>query len=219
VNEFVEECRREWKRLGVPDPVANEMAADLEVDLKEAEDEGASAEEVLGTGAFDPRSFASAWAAERGVIERSAPSEYSLARRSRLPVAIAAFALIAIIGAVLMIEASSSGQVRLALPSPGATRIEVPLQRRIVPPPLPVGPERVQIVPRRVVVVPPPRASGPGIVAVEIHGSDIDSRRIGGVMLIVGLAGIVLTMLFRFAWTGRGRWSRSHISGRPTLRA
>ena len=34
--EFVEECRQEWKRLRVPDPVANEMAADLEADLKEA---------------------------------------------------------------------------------------------------------------------------------------------------------------------------------------
>ena len=37
MNEFVEECRREWNRLGVPDPVANEMAAELEADLEEAE--------------------------------------------------------------------------------------------------------------------------------------------------------------------------------------
>ena len=29
MNEFIEECRREWRRLGVPDPIANEMAADL----------------------------------------------------------------------------------------------------------------------------------------------------------------------------------------------
>ena len=48
MNEFVEECRREWRRLGVPDPVANEMAADLAADLEEAEAEGCSAEEVLG---------------------------------------------------------------------------------------------------------------------------------------------------------------------------
>lgn len=67
MSEFVEECRREWRRLSVPDAIANEMAADLEADLKEAEAEGASAEEVLGSGAFDPRAFAAAWAAERGV--------------------------------------------------------------------------------------------------------------------------------------------------------
>jgi hypothetical protein len=48
VSEFVEECRREWRRLRVPDLVANEMAAYLAADLREAEAEGASAEEVLG---------------------------------------------------------------------------------------------------------------------------------------------------------------------------
>ena len=72
MNEFVEECRQEWKRLHVPDPIANEMAADLEADLKEAEAEGASPEEVLGSGAFDPRSFAASWAAERGVAQPTA---------------------------------------------------------------------------------------------------------------------------------------------------
>jgi hypothetical protein len=44
--EFVEECRREWRRLGVPDPIANEMAADLAADIEEAEAEGGSAEDV-----------------------------------------------------------------------------------------------------------------------------------------------------------------------------
>jgi hypothetical protein len=218
VNEFLEECRREWKRLGVPDPVANEMAADLAADLKEAEDEGASAEEVLGTGAFDPRSFAGAWATERGVIERSAPSGYRLPRRSRLPAAaIATFALIAIVGAVLMIGASS-GQVRLALPAlgpqvrvvPQRVHVEVPAQRRVVPPPLRVGPERLQVVPRRVEVVPPlVRTPAAGIVAVDIHGSGIDTRRIGAVLLIVGLAGIVLTMLFRLVGAGSSLRSRA----------
>ena len=88
MNEFVEECRREWQRLGVPEPVANEMAADLAADLEEAEAEGVPAEEVLGSGAFDPRSFAAAWAAERGVIGQSPPSERGLPRRSRLVAAI-----------------------------------------------------------------------------------------------------------------------------------
>jgi hypothetical protein len=29
MSEFVEQCRREWRRLGVADPLAEEMAADL----------------------------------------------------------------------------------------------------------------------------------------------------------------------------------------------
>src|SRR5580704_7406911 len=67
VSEFVEECRREWRRLGVPDPIANEMAADLTADLDEAQAEGGSPEDVLGNSAFDPRRFAAAWAVARGV--------------------------------------------------------------------------------------------------------------------------------------------------------
>ena len=59
---------REWRRLGVPDPLAEEMAADLAADIKEAEAEGMPAEEYLGSSFFDPRSFAASWAGERGVI-------------------------------------------------------------------------------------------------------------------------------------------------------
>jgi hypothetical protein len=78
VTQFVDECRQEWKRLGVPDPAANEMAADLEADLEEAASEGISAEEVLGAGAFDPRSFAASWAFERGLIPPIQPEPVSL---------------------------------------------------------------------------------------------------------------------------------------------
>src|SRR5271163_281511 len=67
MSEFIEECRREWRRIGVPDPIANEMAADLTADIEEAEAEGGSAEDVLGTSLFDPRRFAAAWAGARGV--------------------------------------------------------------------------------------------------------------------------------------------------------
>ncbi len=73
MNEFVDECRREWRRLGVPDPVANEMAADLTADLEEAEAEGGSPEDVLGNSAFDPRRFAAAWAARPRCDERPRP--------------------------------------------------------------------------------------------------------------------------------------------------
>jgi len=73
--EFVEECRREWKRLGVPDPIANEMALDLSADIEEAEAEGGSAEDVLGNSVFDPRRFAAAWASARGVTAPPTPAD------------------------------------------------------------------------------------------------------------------------------------------------
>ena len=73
MNEFVQECRSEWKRLGVPDPVAEEMAAELEADLEEAAAEGVSTEYLLGSSATDPRSFAAAWAGERGILPSTAP--------------------------------------------------------------------------------------------------------------------------------------------------
>jgi hypothetical protein len=71
MTAFVEECRREWKRLGVPDLMAEEMATDLEADLAEAEADGVSAAEMLGES--DPRSFAASWARERGLVPAEAP--------------------------------------------------------------------------------------------------------------------------------------------------
>jgi hypothetical protein len=125
VNEFVEECRREWKRLGVSDSVANEMAADLEADLAEAAADGASPEDVLGTGAFDPTSFAAGWAAERGVI---GPVR---AVGRRIPVALAAFVALAIVGLVLVVVPPSR-TVRVAVPgmAPRVAFVPRPLLRR-----------------------------------------------------------------------------------------
>lgn len=200
MNEFVEECRSEWKRLGVPDPVANEMAADLTADLEEAEAEGASAEEVLGTGAFDPRSFATAWAAELGVIQPRLPGGRGLPRRSRLLAAFGDFALMAIIGAVLVILASPSASRRLAL----ASRVdELSGKAGVVwvSKALSGGPQTVRV------VAPPPPAPGVRIVAVDINDSGVDTRTVGSVLLIVGLAGIVPLTMF-WLWVGPGRWSR-----------
>ncbi len=101
MSDFVEECRREWKRLGVPDPLAEEMAADLASDLREAEAEGVSTEELLGSSAFDPRSFAASWAAERGIIP--APASRATGRRPRVLVAFTALAAIALIGSALLL--------------------------------------------------------------------------------------------------------------------
>jgi hypothetical protein len=71
MTAFVEECRREWKRLAVPDLLADEMAAELEADLAEAQADGVSAAEVLGES--DPRRFAAAWASERGLVPEQPP--------------------------------------------------------------------------------------------------------------------------------------------------
>jgi hypothetical protein len=68
MSRFVDECRKEWGRLGVPEAASNEMAADLEADLAEAEAEGASPEDVLGAGVSDPKLFAASWARARGLI-------------------------------------------------------------------------------------------------------------------------------------------------------
>jgi PASTA domain len=79
MTEFVDQCRHEWRRLRVPDAIANEMAMELAADLREAERDEVSAEDVLGNSIFDPRQFADDWARERGVAhprlrQRLAPS-------------------------------------------------------------------------------------------------------------------------------------------------
>ncbi len=149
MNEFVDECRREWRRLGVPDPVANEMAADLTADLEEAEAEGGSPEDVLGNSAFDPRRFAGAWAAARGVTSPPVPDCPSLWRP---PVTIALAVLLGVMfvgaGLALFVGRSSSSiafATRRIVPGPGG--------------PIPVfGPN-----PGRVVIGP---FAGPNIAAV-----------------------------------------------------
>ena len=71
MTAYVEECRQEWKRLGVPDLLAEEMATELESDLAEAEADGVSATEILGES--DPRRFAATWATERGLVAERPP--------------------------------------------------------------------------------------------------------------------------------------------------
>ena len=132
MSDFVEQCRQEWGRLGVPDPLAEEMAADLASDLREAEAEGVSAEELLGSSAFDPRSFARSWAAERGIIP-VAPGQASSRRR---PLALTAFtalaALTVIVAAVLLL----TGEPRVSLATSGAPRprLQSPPAAPLVPP-------------------------------------------------------------------------------------
>jgi hypothetical protein len=103
VDPFVEECRKEWKRLGVPDAAAAEMAADLSADLEEARTEGVAPEEVLGNGIFDPKEFARSWATERGLVAPNADA----GTRHRSPVLAVAvvFAIVAAVGGGLVIGA------------------------------------------------------------------------------------------------------------------
>jgi hypothetical protein len=108
VSEFIDECRREWKRLRVPDPIADEMAADLAADLQEAEAEGVPPEEVLGRSASDPRAFAASWAAERGVTRPRFRDK--IRRRPLLIIASALLAVLlaSLIAGVLLVNVSSS---------------------------------------------------------------------------------------------------------------
>jgi hypothetical protein len=184
VNDFVEECRREWRRLRVPDPVANEMAADLKADLDEAEAEGASAEAVLGRGAFDPRSFAASWAAERGVVGPQLPARVDrLPRRSRMLAGIAVSALVALIG------------VALAATRSGVAVASVPVRTFRFPPPPPGPPQ-----------------------GLAVHAPGVFLPAIGLVLLLVGIAGAIVSLLYWFPWAvriypRRSRYTDERLSG------
>jgi hypothetical protein len=115
MSDFVEQCRREWRRLGVPDPLSEEMATDLASDLRDAEAEGVSAEELLGSSAFDPPSFAAAWAAERGIIP--APPSQDATRRK--PVSLVAFTAIAAIALTVAAALLLTGEPKLTLSTSG----------------------------------------------------------------------------------------------------
>ena len=125
MSEFVEQCRREWMRLGVADPLAEEMAADLASDLEEAEAEGVSAADYLGASASDPRSFAASWASERGII----PGPSGREKGGRRPRALVAFTALAAIAAIVASLLLATGEPKLSLarttPPPGASRTVV----------------------------------------------------------------------------------------------
>jgi hypothetical protein len=208
VNDFVEQCRREWRRLRVPDAVADEMAADLAADLKEAQAEGASAEEVLGSAAGDPRSFAASWAAERAVIP---PPRLAgrLSRRSLVLTATAALTVVAAIGAALVIFASPDA-------SPPTVAIGLPPEFGSVRRP----PEAI-----RILAVPPPTAfasptapggvwidsGGRAVLLAEANDPGVEINRVGATLLIVGLVGIVPALLLLF-WSSRF----DNLRSRPT---
>lgn len=180
MSEFVEECRREWRRIGVPAPVANEMAADLTADLEEAEAEGGSPEDVLGNNAFDPRRFAAAWAVARGV---TGPPIRDRSPRWRPPVAIA---LTVFLGALSIV----AGLVLLS----GQSRSSIAFAtRRIV-----AGPGPIRIF-----------GPGPGRFVVPGPLGPIGAHPVALVLLIVGVVGLALLAgLYWWPWSGPRRYDR-----------
>jgi hypothetical protein len=131
MSDFVEQCRAEWRRLGVPDALAEEMAADLASDLSEAEAEGVSAEELLGSSVFDPRSFAASWAAERGII----PVPPSRANVRRRPVVLVAFTALAAIVMIVTALLLLTGNPKVTLHTSGvAPHFSSPPAGSVVPP-------------------------------------------------------------------------------------
>jgi hypothetical protein len=134
VSVFVDHCRREWDRLGVPAAFANEMAADLEADLAEARADGVSPEEVLGNGYFDAECFAASWAIARGVVSVTPRDRNTIRVRSLV------LALSALFGAVV----AGVGFLILARPRFSAQAVAATSIRRFngAPPPILVNPHK-----------------------------------------------------------------------------
>ena len=113
MSAFIDECRYEWKRLGVPDSMAEEMAMELEADLAEAEADGVSAAELLGES--DPRRFAADWASERGLV--SVPTPKKSRKRIWIGLAVALVVLFLVgMPALAFIGSGSTSTVRSAQP-------------------------------------------------------------------------------------------------------
>jgi hypothetical protein len=185
VSRFVDDCRREWKRLRIPDAIANEMAAELTADLEEAESDGASAEELLGSGVFDARTFAASWAEERGLIH-AMPTSGGLVGRTAVLVAIGLLLVTAAVGATLVIAGRpGSTSVRLAGPAPRAALIRPAKRPRLVPVPRGFRP--------RLSIVVPPRFEMPRgfVVGISRNGTST----VGWVLLFVGIGGAAIVSL------------------------
>ena len=213
MNEFVTECLSEWKRLGVADAVAAEMAAELTADLAEAAAEGATAEAVLGTSAFEPRTFAKAWATERGAVPPAASAPPAVpepvaalppapvasrttspwrSRRRWVPLLVAVFALVGVFGASLAFSSSRETRAVMVKPVPlnpdGSPDLKpLPDLKRLVPP-------AIKAVPRFVV-------PGPGdVMSIDHRGRNV--RVLGFLLIVIGIGGVAL-IEFRRAAPGK----------------
>ena len=188
MTAFVDECRREWRRLRVPSELADEMASELEADLAEAD----SLEELLGTAPVDASSFARNWATERGVAKATG------GKRSLVPALLATLALAATIaGAALTIhEANRDSGPRQ---KPIAVRF-APSQRT---PTLVVAAQAAAEEARLAAE----NAHGQArlVRLNEVDGTNDHSDTLGLVLLIVGLAVLVPLTLFGLGRTALDR--------------
>jgi hypothetical protein len=180
MTQFVDECRREWKRLHVPDDVANEMAMELEADLHDAEADGLSPEEVLGNGVFDPRSFAATWASERGVIPPPAPPPRD--RRTLVAAVIGALAIAALAAGVAILS-TRHGATQVALASPFKLRPVIAAHRL--------------------------HALRPGVTVPRFFFPPVRSRLVrvgvdpqpaGWILLVLGLVGTAASLILWMRW-------------------
>lgn len=64
MNSVIDECRRTWRQLGVRGTVIDELSAELEADLADADADGISADAFVG---HDAKALAQQWATERGL--------------------------------------------------------------------------------------------------------------------------------------------------------
>ncbi len=177
MSQFVDECRKEWHRLGVVEAVANEMAADLEVDLAEAEADGVAPEAVLGNGFFDAQGFAGAWASARGVVDTGRripgsrrPPFWALAAGVSVGVSVV------VLGLVVVVGGHRFGSTSMASASP----IAGPIVRQPLAPGLFAGPRRVML--------------GRPVFAVAA---------IGGVAVLAGLVGLIGLGVLLWFWRSR----------------
>ncbi|MGP8060214.1 MAG: hypothetical protein ACLP9C_11320 [Acidimicrobiales bacterium] len=172
MNQFVDQCRREWKRLGVPEAAANEMAADLVADLAEAQADGVSPEEVLGNGFFDPAAFAASWATARGL---------ALAPRARIPKTISLRSLALAAGALVCVVVAAAGLLVLAGPRIRSASVAVAAVRRpfrlVLPPPI-AGPHQVFVM----------RTGGP-------------AGPVGWILLLAGIVGVGIVLWCWRRWS------------------
>ena len=131
MSGFVDECRKEWSRLGVPEADRNEMAADLEADLAEARSDGVSPEAVLGNGYFDAKSFAACWAIARGVVH--VPRRDGTIRIRTLVLALGALvgAVVAGVGFLILVRPGFSS---VAVAAPVGRRFSRPVPSILVTP-------------------------------------------------------------------------------------
>jgi hypothetical protein len=172
VSQFVEQCRREWSRLGVPAAFANEMAADLEADLAEARADGVSPEEVLGNGYFDAACFAASWAIARGVV--------SVKPRDRTTVQVRSLVLACctLVGAVV----AGVGFLILVRPRFGSQAVAASVAQRFNRPLPPI--------------VVRPRT----FVLSGAAGGNIDP--LGWALLAIGILGLVAVLWIWRPWSG-----------------